>query len=419
MFTYYWSGYLYRHPSKAVYVTGVIVLVAGWIFFHYTGIAADIVHLVAPSVKRESVRHSLLFPLGMSFYTFQAIGYMTDVYWGEEKAERKLPDFLLYMLFFMKFLSGPIERPAAMFRQLENPQGYEYAHAVRGMEIILLGLMKKLLIANTLSPYTAAMFGSVHELSGVQALMTCMLYPLELYADFSGYTDIAIGGAYMFGIRLSPNFDRPFISTSTSELWRRWHMSLSFWVRDYLFMPISMATRQWRSFGTYFSLLSTFLLLGLWHGLGCSFAVYGLIQGIVICFETRFTYIRNHLHRWVGSGVATSLLILRTYILFAVSLLFFRLPSVADAAYLLSHISLGVHSTWKEMNIGIPDHNAIVAGAALLLMWLYEYFNSKTDLWEALSRRSAWQRWCVYYSLVIALFVVGEFGNESFIYLQF
>lgn len=263
------------------------------------------------------------------------------------------------------------------------------------------------------------MFHSIHDLSGVQLLMTCLLYPIELYADFSGYTDIAIGGAYMFGIKLSPNFNRPFAARSTADFWRRWHMSLSFWVRDYLYVPLTAGTRNWGQWGIYFSLLITFLALGLWHGAGLTFAIYGLIQGVLICWEMKTAAFRYNLPQYIGKYAADSLLIVRTYLLFALSLIFFRVQSLSDAWYFLRNISFEVHSSWKEMNIGIRDHNCIVAGSALLLILIYEYYASKYNLMETLERQPAWLRWSVYYLLVFALLMLGKFDTETFIYLQF
>ena len=406
LFTFFWAQWMESRAkagkkTKPVYIAGIIALIGGWLLLHGT------------------VIDDIIFPLGMSFYTFQAISYLTDVYWQEQRSERNWVDFLIYMLFFMKFLSGPIERGGDLLPQLKDPRPFIYSNAVTGLKYILLGLIKKLLIANQISPQTDVMFHSIHDLSGVQLLMTCLLYPIELYADFSGYTDIAIGGAYMFGIKLSPNFNRPFAARSTADFWRRWHMSLSFWVRDYLYVPLTAGTRNWGQWGIYFSLLITFLALGLWHGAGLTFAIYGLIQGVLICWEMKTAAFRNNLPQYIGKYAADSLLIVRTYLLFALSLIFFRVQSLSDAWYFLRNISFEVHSSWKEMNIGIRDHNCIVAGSALLLVLIYEYYESKYNLMETLERQPAWLRWSVYYLLVFALLMLGKFDTETFIYLQF
>ena len=406
LFTFFWAQWMESRAkagkkTKPVYIAGIIALIGGWLLLHGT------------------VIDDIIFPLGMSFYTFQAISYLTDVYWQEQRSERNWVDFLIYMLFFMKFLSGPIERGGDLLPQLKDPRPFIYSNAVTGLKYILLGLIKKLLIANQISPQTDVMFHSIHDLSGVQLLMTCLLYPIELYADFSGYTDIAIGGAYMFGIKLSPNFNRPFAARSTADFWRRWHMSLSFWVRDYLYVPLTAGTRNWGQWGIYFSLLITFLALGLWHGAGLTFAIYGLIQGVLICWEMKTAAFRYNLPQYIGKYAVDSLLIVRTYLLFALSLIFFRVQSLSDAWYFLRNISFEVHSSWKEMNIGIRDHNCIVAGSALLLVLIYEYYASKYNLMETLERQPAWLRWSVYYLLVFALLMLGKFDTETFIYLQF
>jgi Predicted membrane protein involved in D-alanine export len=402
-------------PVGTLYTISIVGLIIGWLFFHYSSALLGVI----PFTSHVGLKEHIIIPLGLSFYTFQAIGYLTDVYWQEQRAERNPVDFMLFMLFFMKFLSGPIERGNTMLGQLKNPKPFEYSSVVFGLKLILLGLIKKLLIANHIAPYTDMMFSSIHELSGIQLLMTCLIYPIELYADFSGYTDIAIGGACMLGIELSPNFNSPFASRSTSELWRRWHMSLSFWVRDYLYVPLTASTRGWGQWGVFFSLIVTFVSLGVWHGAGWTFAIYGLIQGLIICWETKFPFLCQNLHKAVGQKVANAIMMIRTYLLFAFSLIFFRISSIHDALYFLRNISFSIHRTWKEINIGMSDHSCIVVGSSLVLLLVYEYFTFQNDLMKVLERKPTWFRWSVYYLLIFVLFTLGKFGTDSFIYLQF
>src|SRR5574344_45859 len=422
LFTFYWAQ-LIDHKRRSIgnkenqsstkrekvvailYYLGIGLLVLCWLFFHY-----------AAATKGEI---NLLMPLGLSFYTFQAIGYFTDIYWQEDKPERNIIDFLLYMLFFMKFLSGPIERYGDLIKQLRTPLPFNYSNATIGLKYILLGLMKKLLIANYLSAHTDIMFNSIPSLSGLQLPMTCLIYPVELSADFSGYTDIAVGGACMFGIKLVPNFDRPFTAKSTSELWRRWHMSLSFWVRDYIYTPLAAATRKAQMWGICFSLLITFMLLGLWHGISMAFALYGAIQGAIICWEMKVKLFYKSLPKIVGSHIANCLFIARTYILFALSLLFFRIASIEEAIYFISNLSLKPKESWKEINIGMSDHICIVTGASFLLLLLFEYFSRKESLIIRVEKLPAWARWSIYYFILFALLAYGRFGGENFVYQQF
>ena len=229
---------------------------------------------------------------------------------------------------------------------------------------MLLGLMKKVLIADRLAPHLDSIFASVQDASGAQLLLTGLLYPIELYADFSGYTDMAIGGAMMFGYRLSPNFNRPFVAKTITDFWRRWHMSLSFWVRDYLYQPIAANKRYWGPWGIVYALVVTFVLLGVWHGAGWNYVIYGLIQGLIISYEMVTVAYRNKVETSVGKHVFGVYSILRTYLLFAFSLLFFRLPLLSDAGYMISHLSFNMHTSIKELRLGMTDQECIVAGVA-------------------------------------------------------
>lgn len=394
----------HEKDTKRIYISGLCFLITGWLAFRYANLL--------PGVH-------WLFPLGISFYTFQALSYLTEIYWKEEEPEKSLADFMIYMLFFMKFLSGPIERARDMLPQLKSGKPVAYPSIVYGMKLIVVGLIKKLILADYISPYIDGIFNSIHTASGIQLLMACLLYPVELYGDFSGYTDIALGGACMLGFKLSPNFNRPFIAQTTAEFWRRWHMSLSFWVRDYLYLPLSSGMRRWGQWGVFLSLSLTFAGLGAWHGAGWNYIIYGLIQGLIIFYEMKTAMIRNKIKNWIGNPLFTTLSILRTYLLFAFSLIFFRLESVSDALYYIRNISFSTHANWKEVSIGIPDHNCIVAGSALVLILVYEYFMSKRDLLEALEKQPMLVRWGIYYLLAIMFFTLGQFNSDSFIYLQF
>lgn len=394
----------HEKDTKRIYISGLCFLITGWLAFRYANLL--------PGVH-------WLFPLGISFYTFQALSYLTEIYWKEEEPEENLADFMIYMLFFMKFLSGPIERARDMLPQLKSGKPVAYPSIVYGMKLIVVGLIKKLILADYISPYIDGIFNSIHTASGIQLLMACLLYPVELYGDFSGYTDIALGGACMLGFKLNPNFNRPFIAQTTAEFWRRWHMSLSFWVRDYLYLPLSSGMRRWGQWGVFLSLSLTFAGLGAWHGAGWNYIIYGLIQGLIIFYEMKTAMIRNKIKNWIGNPLFATLSILRTYLLFAFSLIFFRLESVSDALYYIRNISFSTHASWKEVSIGIPDHNCIVAGSALVLILVYEYFMSKRDLLEALEKQPMLVRWSIYYLLAIMLFTLGQFNSDSFIYLQF
>lgn len=423
--TFYWGRWIgiqeQENKRRRVFIGGIVFLVLFLVAFKYLNFIGENIAVLLGwfGVDWKGAITSIFFPLGISFYTFQALGYLIDVYWEEEEPERSLPDFMLYMLFFMKFLSGPIERAFDMLPQLKIEKRFDYDTVTYGLKLMLIGLMKKVLIADRLAPHLDSIFASVQDASGAQLLLAGLLYPIELYADFSGYTDMAIGGAMMFGYRLSPNFNRPFAAKTITDFWRRWHMSLSFWVRDYLYQPIAASKRYWGQWGIVYALVVTFVLLGVWHGAGWNYVIYGLIQGLIISYEMVTVAYRNKVETSVGKHVFGAYSILRTYLLFAFSLLFFRLSSLSDAGYMISHLSFNLHTSIKELRLGMTDQECIVTGVAVVLLFLYEYFMSKQDLLQALNQRHRIIRWGVYYLIVLLMFLFGQFGSEDFIYLQF
>lgn len=359
-----------------------------------------------------------MFPLGISFYTFQALAYLIDIYW-EEDCEDDLIDFSVYMLLFMKFLSGPIERGGNLLPQLKSGKPFDYTMVTRGVKMVAWGCFLKLVIADRIAPALDIVFGEVHAASGMQLLVATLLYPIQLYADFAGYTCMALGLGRMMGFDLQPNFDRPFISRSTSELWRRWHISLSFWVRDYVFTPLNASLRNIGQAGVYLSLLTTFIIIGVWHGAGWTFAVYGLIQGLIIIYETAFKQGRKRMEERLGQRVWASLMILRTYLLFALSLLFFRLTTVSDVCHTYAHLFDGLRNNAKELRLGLTDHYWIVFGIAVILMFAIEAVNSRHNLIEWTERQKAPVRWLIYFAVVGIIFFYGAFGADNFIYAQF
>ncbi|MBM6992356.1 MAG: MBOAT family protein [Prevotella sp.] len=359
-----------------------------------------------------------MFPLGISFYTFQALAYLIEIYW-EEDPEDDLLDFTLYMLLFMKFLSGPIERGQHLLPQLKTAKTFQYTEVTRGMKLLAWGCFLKLVIADRIGPLLDTVFDRVGEASGIQLLLATGLYPIQLYADFAGYTCMAIGLGRMMGFQLSPNFDRPFIAESTGELWRRWHISLSSWVRDYVFTPLNASLRGIGRAGLNLSLLATFVVIGVWHGAGWTFALYGLFQGVLVVWETALKTRRDRIAERMGKRLWHLIMVMRTYVFFALSLLFFRLSSVSEVGHVYEHLFDGFRTNIKELRLGMTDHLWIVFSIAVVLMFVIEWINSRTDLILWSERQKPAVRWTVYFLLVLLIFFYGSFGVENFIYVQF
>ena len=208
----------------------------------------------------------VLLPIGLSYYIFQTIGYTLDVYRGSIKAEKRISDFSLFILFFPKLLVGPIERAKHFLPQLKNQIYFNKLNITEGLKLIAWGLFKKLVVADRISIYHTVVINSSEYQSGETILLACILYTFQVYADFSGYTDIAIGSARMFGFDLIENFKRPLLAKSVSDFWRRWHISLSSWVNDYIFNPFVLKNRNWGNWGVFYGLLISFIVIGIWHG---------------------------------------------------------------------------------------------------------------------------------------------------------
>lgn len=401
VFTFFWGRIIHANlgtrAGTIYFWTGIIALTGFWLVARYW---------------------FPLFPLGISFYTFQALSYLIEIYW-EEEPEDDFVDFTLYMMLFVKFLSGPIERACDLLPQLKTARVFDYTLVTRGLKLVAWGVFLKVVIADRISPSLDIVLNDVRDATGMQILVATLLYPIQLYSDFAGYTCMALGLGRMLGFRLHPNFDRPFVSRSTGELWRRWHESLSFWVRDYVFTPLNASLRSYGRWGVYLSLFVTFVVIGVWHGAGWTFACYGLFQAILVVEEAILGKRREQWYGSLGKHIGGALMMTRTYILFALSLLFFRVAKISDVFYAYQHLFDGFDSSVKELRLGMSDQAWIVFGIATLVMLVVEYANSRHNLIIATERLRPVLRWTVYFSVLLIILFYGSFGVENFIYIQF
>jgi alginate O-acetyltransferase complex protein AlgI len=298
----------------------------------------------------------MAMPLGMSYYTFKLIAYVMDVYWGKLAPERRFLAFASYVAFFPQIVAGPIQRPGDFLRQ--SPPVYTAVR--RGVPRIAWGLAKKVLIADNLEAAINYLFGHVTSLHGAQLLAGFYLFPLYLYVDFSGLTDIAIGTGLLFGIEAPENFNRPFTASAISEYWRRWHMSRTSWLGDYVLSPLRMATRAAGAGGLAFSLTVNMVAIGMWHGVTWGYLVFSLINAAALVADAltsrrraRFFKANPRLNSW-GARLG----VLFTFHLVATALVFFRAQSIQDAWWLLGHALNGLTSFGADM-----AHLAAIAGA--------------------------------------------------------
>jgi D-alanyl-lipoteichoic acid acyltransferase DltB (MBOAT superfamily) len=345
--------------------------------------------------------------IGVSFFTFQGISYLCDVY-----LERSLPEasggrFALYMAFFPKLLQGPIERAGNLIPQLQVLGKASPELVESGIKQVVLGLFKKAVIADRIAPYVDAVYANPSAYQGWPLLIATYLYAVQIYCDFSGYTDIALGVSKLFGIKLSDNFSAPYLAASMADFWRRWHISLSSWLADYVFAPLQVQFRRAGVWGVVAALLATFTLCGLWHGFSWNYLTWGLLQGVLLAAGVLW---RGRWSRWcrrVGLPPWTPptwLRIIITFHLVSLSWIVFRATSLADAAHVLTHLHRGLSVANLKLAVVLGSDNTAlgrwVVTAALLgalvchehgqvhpasVRWLTRHHVARMSFWVALS----------------------------------
>ena len=346
----------------------------------------------------------LVMPLGISYYTFKLISYVLDVHWGKIVPEESFTRFAAYVSFFPQIVAGPIERPGDFFSQLPT-FGYSLWDA---LPRIVWGFTKKLLIADNLALTVNYVYGHVSSLQGAPLWLGFYLYPLQLYADFSGLTDIAIGSGRLFGINGPENFDRPFTASTITAYWRRWHMSLTNWLVDYVFTPLRMATRAAGNLGLAFSITVNMVAIGLWHGLSGGFLIFGLLHSAYINFEAftsrwRSRFFKRH-QQWDAAGSFLGCLL--TFHLVTLALVFFRSPRVSDAFSLLLHLTTGWANAPAVLETMLTQVSARSLATGLLgyaVLELGERY--RPDLWVRNLSESAprWLRWSFYFGAAVTV----------------
>jgi D-alanyl-lipoteichoic acid acyltransferase DltB (MBOAT superfamily) len=431
----YFSGLLLdslkkRSLKKIVFITTITLDIGILAFFKYFNFLNDnftiILNLVG--LQNPIPALSLLLPLGISFYTFQAIGYTYDVYNGNQKAERNAGLFSAYLLFFPKFIAGPVERAYQFLPQLQQSIHFDYNRIVHGFRLILWGLFKKMVIGDRLAIFVNYGFNNVRDLDGLSLFILIFFQAFQLYADFSGYTDIAIGSAKVLGFNLSDNFNKPFISKTVSEYWRRWHISLASWVNDYIYKPLSLSIairRNWGRWGIIYSLTVTFVLFGLWHGASWSFVVFGLSQSVALAYEILSRKMRRKLSNTIPNVIYNPFSILITFLFICYSAVFFRANDLKDAFYVIfnsfNHFSDIFNPAAIRLhlnNLGLNKWDVWIAGSGILVI-VGTHISKFYGINEALENRSVYLRWFVYVFLILGVIFLGTFMSQDFMYFQF
>lgn len=383
--------------------------------------------------------------IGVSYFTLQAIAYVTDVYRRQQPPELHLGYHALSLAFFPKILQGPIERGHDLLPQLKAPYVPDYESIRRGAVQYTWGLFKKVVVADRLAQFVNPMYGDPASFAGAGLLVSTYLYSAQIYCDFSGYTDMAIGLGRMFNITLTGNFRAPYLSSSIVDFWRRWHITLSTWLRDYLFLPISYALSRRIDTPSVLGLSSnvviysvgifvTFLLAGAWHGLSLTYVAWGALHGVYLASSSMSKRVRKSAHRWLTRRYPRTLRpwkgvqVLLTFHMVLVSWLFFRSESLSDSLYILRAIladlprllDLG-YVRLQFRGLGLRESDLLIVGLCLVLVIIADlYANRGMDPCERLLRCPAWLRWAAYYAVLFLILYASPYSTaRNYIYMQF
>ena len=425
--TYFLALELEKTPAqtkrKLCLLGGVLPLVAVLLLFKLGAPVIGRINALidAGRLALQPLTLKILLPAGVSFYFFQSMGYLIDVYRGKIHAERHFGYHALFVSFFPQLLAGPIGRADALLPQLKKERRFDYESVTYGLKLMAWGYFKKLVIADVFAATVNKVYDNAHSYVGLVFIIVTVMFAIEIYCDFSGYSDIAIGCAKLFGIELATNFKSPYLSFSIKEFWSRWHISLSTWFRDYVYIPLGGSrVPKWRN---CLNLLITFLVSGFWHGSSLTYIFWGAVHGLLQIVET-FIYpktrrgvpVTRKKHWWQ---------LPITFAILCFTWIFFRANTIQDAFWIISRLfwDIGRPVNYLKTAVICLDmpyltmFGMMLPAAALLL---YDMLSLKQDVIALVSRQRAPIRWGVYVVLlvVIALFSHKGIATE-FIYFQF
>ncbi len=363
---------------------------------------------------------NIILPVGISFYTFQTMSYSLDISKRKLEPTKDFIAFATFVSFFPQLVAGPIERASNLLPQFFKKKKFEYRMAVDGARQILWGLFKKIVIADNCASYVNEIFQNYSDYSSGTLILGVIVFAFQIYADFSGYTDIAIGVAKLFGFNFKRNFNYPYFSTNISDFWKRWHISLSSWLNDYLFTPLAIECRNYKKHGIFFAVFITFLISGLWHGAGWNYIVWGGLHGLfyipIIFSKKRFSSISsNKINPKTKSTLKDLPKILLTFAMVCFTYIFFRSINLTEAINFNKAILDGL-VTNNIINIKIPDVRIILFVPCLIFI---EWIQRDKEFGMDLQKMSfTILRWLIYFLMIFLIIIFGA-KSQSFIYFQF
>lgn len=405
-------------PRKLLLIISILSNIGVLAFFKYFNFFTANISIVLHHFGYQGAlpTTNLLLPVGLSFHTFQALSYIIEVYRGNQKAERHFGIYALYVMFFPQLVAGPIERPQQMIHQFYERKTFDADNVSAGLKLILRGAFKKLVVADRLALYVNDAYHSPAHSNGKTLAVATVLFAFQIYCDFSGYSDIAIGSAKVMGFKLVTNFNNPYLARNVSEFWKRWHISLTSWFKDYLYIPLG-GNRVSLPF-VYVNLLLVFTISGLWHGASWNFIIWGFLNGLflILLRITRKFWLRFYMVTGLDYVPALKIFlqIITTTCFVCITWVFFRADTTQNALLILKKIALFNGTIWAG------EYTLMYALAGIIILLLYEvkteYFGRKNWFFNS---SNGWVRNTSYAAVLISIILLGVFDGGQFIYFQF
>ena len=402
------------------------------LFFKYSNFLIENVNRICELLGQDGQLKPLdvLLPVGISFYIFQELSYTMDVYRGKIKATRNLFRYALFVSFFPQLVAGPIERSGNLLKQFDEKHDFDVDRVRAGLLVMLWGLFMKMVIADNIAPSVNMIYEYYPQYTGIEIIVATVLFAFQIYCDFAGYSLIAVGSAKVMGFTLMENFRSPYLATSVSDFWDRWHISLTTWFTDYLYIPLGGNRKG--VVRKYLNVLIVFFISGLWHGAAYTYIAWGVLNGIFMVLEQMTVKLRERICYFfkvdktrfsyrLGCGLLTFALVDFTW-------LFFRATGFSMAFTLLkqcvTNLQFGKLFGLVFGNIGMTSAQMVVLALALLLLMSVDYLKEQgKDVAQLVLKQGAWFRWAVYLGLLFSILIFGVYGNvyeqTQFIYFQF
>ena len=347
--------------------------------------------------------------MGISFFTFQAVGYLMDVYYQRIKAEHNLWDYMLFVSFFPQIMSGPISKAKDLLPQIKTCRKFDATLATQGLKWFVWGLFLKVMMADRLGMYVDKVLDNYMFNSGTSCLLAVVYYSFQIYGDFAGYSFMAMGVGKLMGFNLINNFQRPYLSTSITDFWRRWHISLSTWLKDYVYIPLGGS--RCSKGRNYWNIFVTFLVSGIWHGANWTFIFWGILHGVFQVIEKMLG--------WQKCTTSSKLIrfsrILLTFVLVSIAWIFFRQPTIGDAFGVIERILTEHGALFKPSNKDVV-FSLLSIGIVVCADLMREF---QTKKFYRIVQAPIAIRWCMYYALLLLILLSGVFDSSQFIYVSF